>query len=1039
MNLGELSVKKPVTTAMLYLCVVGFGLFSLSRLPLDQYPDIEFPVVAVITSMPGASPEDVENLVTRQIEQAVSTVENVEDVTSISRQGTSMVIIEFAWGVDMDDAEVKVRKNLEIFAESVLPDDAEKPLTFAFDPSLAPVVFMNINGPLDGYRMRQLAEDEIEPYIARLPGVASADVIGGLQREIAVRIHADKLQATGIAPSQIVDALRGANVIVAGGYVDGPKQELTVQTRAQFEDPKELRDVVVGVAGGRPIPLAEVADIVDGFEEQRQIVTTDGKSAVMMAIRRQSDANTVQVAREVFAALPKIEARLPEGVEIVPVFDQADPILKSLANITETAWQAFLLTGLVLLAFLRNWRTSLITVLAIPISVVVAFGVMDALEVSLNMISMSGLALAIGMLVDNGIVVLEAIFQRVEKGEHGIQAAIHGAKEMAMPVVASTLTTVVVFLPILLVEGMAGQLFRDLSLTIAVTLMSSLVVSLSLVPLMASRMLGKGDDTRFAHLLHKLTRFLDYLGPLYSRWLEKALRHPLRLYALVTVAFIGTMALVPVMGVDFFAKNDQSQVQLTVRAEPGISLESMKSRMAEVEAMVRDEVPEATLISSDFGPGEGMSVWSGGSSSQGTIRAKLLPISERTRSQQEIETALMKRFEDLVGLDIEVVVQGLGGGTGDLELKVYAEDLDELRKFGERLRDRVEDVEGTGSVRFSLEAGRPEINVRIDRERLRVLGLSPAVVASTVSTYFQGTDATYYREDGDDIAVKVRAPVEERSDLTRLRMLPVPLPGGGTVPLSSVAAVVDDLGPIDIHRENQRRYGTLYVTAAGIDLGTLTSAVEAAVVELGVPDGMTTEIGGSAQDMQESFVNLFYALLAACVLVYMVMASQFESLIEPFVIMFTIPLALIGVVLALLLTGTTLQVGAMVGLILLAGVVVNNGIVLVDVLKNRRLEGMPLKEAAMEAARTRLRPILMTALTTILGMIPMAIGGGDGAETWAPMGRAVAGGMVVSTLLTLFLVPALYVSVAGRVDRRKARKAAKRAEREAAKAQAMAA
>jgi HAE1 family hydrophobic/amphiphilic exporter-1 len=1026
MNLGELSVRRGITTAMLYLCVAGFGLFSLSRLPLDLYPDIEFPVVAVITSMSGASPEDVENLVSRPIEEAVSTVENVEKVTSTSRQGTSLVLIEFGWGIDMKAAEVEVRKNLEIFAEPVLPEDAEKPLTFAFDPSLAPVVYMNINGPLDGYRLRQLAEDEIAPYLARLPGVASADVIGGLEREISVRVHAERLQAAGIAPSQVVDALRGANVIVPAGYVDDAKQELTIQTRGQFADPLEVRDVVVGVRGGRAVPLSEVADVVDGYEEQRQIVTTDGKSAVMMTIRRQSDANTVQVSRAVRDALPKIAARLPAGVEMVPVFDQAEPILNSLKNITDTAWQAFLLTGLVLLAFLRNWRTSLITLLAIPISVVVAFGVMDALDVSLNMISMAGLALAIGMLVDNGIVVLEATFQRVERGEDAVHAAINGAREMAMPVVASTLTTVVVFLPILLVRGMAGQLFRDLSLTICVTLMSSLVVSLSLVPLMASRMLGKGDDTRLARTLHRWTRFLDHLGPLYTRWLERALDHRKWVYAGVALAFVGSLALVPVMGVDFFAKNDQSHFGLTVRAEPGLSLTEMAERMAEVERLVREQVPEAILISSDFGPGKGMSVWSAGSSSQGTLRVKLRPIAERSRSQQEIENALSQRFRDLVGLDVEVEAEGMTG-SGDLEVKLYAEDLDALRAFGERLRDRVEDIDGAGSVRFSLEAGRPELNLRLDRQRLRVLGLSPAVVANTVSTYFQGTDATYYREGGDDIAVRVQAPKEERADLARLRILPVPLPGGGTVPLASVAKVVDDLGPIDIQRENQRRFGTLSVSAAGVDLGKLTSSVQAAIADLGLPPGFSMEIGGSAQDMQESFANLAWALLAACVLVYMVMASQFESLIEPFVIMFTIPLAVIGVVLALVLTGTTLQVGALVGLILLAGVVVNNGIVLVDVLKNRRLEGMPVRAAAMEAARTRLRPILMTALTTILGMIPLAIGTGDGAETWAPMGRAVAGGMIVSTLLTLFLVPALYLDLAGWVDRRAARKAARRA------------
>ncbi|MCB9594409.1 MAG: efflux RND transporter permease subunit [Sandaracinaceae bacterium] len=1023
-SLGELSIRRGVTTTMVYLCLVGFGLFSLAELPLNRLPDIDLPVIAVVTTYVGASPQDTETLLSEPIERAVASVENVESVRSTSRQGTSIVLISFTWGTDMNWAEVEVRKNLELFAEDLLPDEASRPLTFAFDPSLAPVMFMALDGPMDGHQLRRIATEQVQPYLGRVEGVAAAEVMGGLQREVHVSLQPAWLQANGVSTSDVVDALRGANLVVPSGAVDDGVQRLAIQPTSLFTDVDQIRDVIVGQRGGRAIHLREVASVEDGFEEETHVVTADGEPAVMIAVRKQSDANTVTVARAVTDALPSIEDRLPDGVSLVPLFDESRPILRSIGNLAIVGGQAFLLTGLVLLIFLRSWRTSLITVIAIPTSIVVAFVAMDMMHVTLNLISMAGLALAIGMLVDNGIVVLEAAFQHLEKGATPAEAAVLGAREMGMPLVASTLTTVVVFLPIMLVEGIAGELFRDMVLTITITLLSSLVVALSLIPLMASRMLGEREPGLLERALRRATGFLDRLAPAYERALAWTLGRKKRVLGVSFLAFVGSLAAVPLLGQDFLPAADVSEVRVEVTAAPGTSLDEMRALVGQVETIIRDSVPEADVVTADYGSAEGFAAIFGGTANKGTLRARLPIPTERERTQQQIEAVLTERFQEVPGLEVKLAGFSLGGGGGDIVVKLFSEDLDQLRSFGESLRAELEQVDGVRDARFSMLHGSPQLALQYDRERMRLLGVSPGIVASTVAAYYQGVSATVFRQDGDEHIVRVRADREARRDLDDLRYLPIPVPAGGTVPLGSIATIGDQLGPVDIERENQRRLARIEITRSpDQDLGGLVTRVEQRIATIGVPEGMHVETGGTAEDLRDAFFKLAMALLAALALVYMVMASQFESLLEPFVIMFTVPLSVIGVVGALAITGTSLQVTALVGMILLGGVVVNNGIVLVDVLKRRRAEGMSLHEAALDAGRTRLRPILMTALTTILGMLPLSVGVGDGAETWAPMARAVVGGMTVGTFLTLFVIPVLYTMVAGFRDRRVERRA----------------
>ncbi|MFY0526873.1 efflux RND transporter permease subunit [Archangium gephyra] len=1024
MNLTELSVRRPVTGVMVFLCLTILGVFTFSRLKLDMLPDIEFPLVAIITEYPGAGPDSIEQLVTRPIEAAMASVENVEDINSTSQQGTSLVMVKFAWGTNMQTAEQDVRKNLEIFAQDVLPEDVRRSLTFAFDPALQPVVFLTVNAPGTPHSVRTLAEDMVEPYLARIEGVASAEVIGGTKREIQVRLKPEWLEAYGISAQQVVASLRGANVMIPGGMLRQGRQELNISTNAEFQKVEQVREVVVGQKGGQRVHLRDVADVVDTFEEEASVVRADGRHAVMMAVRKQSDANTVQVARRVIKELEGLQKRMPEGVTLVRVFDQGLPITRALSNLSDSAVLSILLTAAVLLAFLRSWRTSSIVLVSIPLSLLATFAVMDFQGVTMNIISMAGLALAVGMLVDNSIVVLENIFTHLGRGKGPKEAAIDGTREMAMPIAASTLTTVAVFAPILFVPGLAGQLFRDMSLTICISLLASLLVALTLVPLMASLMALNAGQNRLERSMARLTAWLDPLSERYARVLGRALRHRGKVLGATLLVFIAIMGLSPLLGVDFMPKTDNGELRFSVKANPGTSLWTTDELFKQVEAIVHEQVPEAEVVVSQFGGGEGFAALFGQNSYTGSVQVRLPPRSERERSQQEIEEALKEHFKGLAGLEVLPQQQGLAGAGGDVVVKVFGDDLMKVRAYGARLKSRLETMPGTANVTFSMEQGQPELKVELDREQIKLLGLAPAEVASTVSTYFLGTTATMFREDGDEYRVFVRAPREVREDLRRLRALPVSTPLGVTVPLETVAGIEQALGPTAIARENQRRLATINLSSAkGVALGTLIQRVNETIAAEGEEPGISTVVAGTAEDLADSFMALGLAFVVAVVLVYMVMASQFESLLEPFVILFSVPLAVAGVVLALVVSKTTMQVTALIGIILLAGVVVNNGIVLIDVLKTRRLEGHDLVLAAMEAGRSRLRPILMTTLTTVLGMVPLAFELGDGAEMWAPMARGVIGGMTVSTLLTLLVIPVAYVSLAGWVDRRRARKA----------------
>ena len=1059
MNISELSVRRGVTFSMIFLVVLGFGLFSLSRLRLDMYPDITFPMIGVVTTYEGAGPREMEDLVTRPIEGVVTAVEGVKKVGSTSKQGASVVFVEFSWGTDLDQAETDVRKNID-FIKGRLPEDADDPISFAFDPSMQPIVFLGISGPYPETRLRQIAEEKVEPMLERLPGVASADTIGGGKREISVQLDPRRLASAGVSPQQVVNALRMDNVQLPGGTIDQGGWQFTIQAKGRFTSVRQIEEVVVGMRQTVPVRVRDVARVVDGLKEATRLVRVDGKPGILLMVRKQSDANTVQAVRAVLKGIAEVERKAGRGVKLKVIFNQGEFIEKAIGNLSTTAGVAFLFAFLVLFFFLRSFRSSIIVAGAIPISVVATFAIMDAWGLTLNMISMAGLALAIGMLVDNSIVVLENIFSFTERDVEARQAAIQGSKEVATAITASTLTTVVVFLPVLFVPGIAGEMFGDMAITICFSLAASLFVARTGIPLAASRLLKRRHAVGGGVEARSQGWFVPLIGRVYGRVLGWCLRHRKKTLALSALLFAASIGVGTTLPTEFFPENDQGLFEMQIDLPVGSSLETTDAAFRRMEQIIARYVPERAVYNADVGSGEGfMALFAKGPHS-GFMRIKLKHRGERTREQKEIQKDLRKRLNRIPGVTAKMMQPDIFG-SADIEIKVFGHDLVEARKLGARLKDLLAGVEGTADVSFSLEAGKPEISVVLDRSRCTALGLNTAAVSSTISTVFSGKLASVYQEGGTEYDIRVRGPKAMRLDRRDLVTLPIVTPTGASVPLGSIARIGPSVGPATITRQDQQRVVTVSASVPGKDLGGVLKRLNVKLGSFVWPDGFTHKVGGQAEDFKESFMYLGIALLAAILLVYMVMASQFESLLHPFLILFSIPLSFVGVVAALGLTGTSLSVMALIGVLILVGVVVNNAIVFIDTINQTRqaqqqaaqddsqpqlsAEGpyriassedpegalQALLTAVKRAGSRRLRPILMTALTTILGMMPLALELGDGAEAWSPMARAVIGGLTTATFLTLLVIPTLYTSLESFRIRWRARKQRRRQAREA--------
>jgi HAE1 family hydrophobic/amphiphilic exporter-1 len=1016
MRIAQFSVQRPIFTIMVVLIVVLLGAVSLLRLPIDLMPDISYPTISVSCTYENAGPEEIEELITRPIEEAMSAVPGVEEVTSTSAEGLSNVRVTFDWGTDLDAAANDIRDRLDRVIQR-LPEDADRPTLRKFDLASFPVLILGVSSRLDPVQTRQFIENQVEYRLERVPGVAAVDIWGGLEREIHVSLDPAKINALAIPLDQIISQIRQGNVNIPAGVIEKGNLEVTVRTPGEYTDLQQLANTVVAVRQGVPIQLKEVATTEDSWQRITRVVRVNGEAGMRLSINKQSGKNTVEVAKAALKEIAQINRETPQ-IRIVPIINTADYIERSIKNVGTSALYGGVLAVLVLLLFLRNVRSTIIIGTAIPVSIIATFALLYFWGFTLNIMTLGGLALGVGMLVDNAIVVLENIFRLREGGRSLELAAIDGTEEVTSAVIASTLTTMVVFLPLVFVKGMSGVMFKQLSIVVSFALLCSLVAALTLVPMLCAHLLpsnGKpsSDKKSLTRRAFDLSaRFFKALENNYKHLLHVALAH--RPFVVVAaLAVLGSsLLLIRLIGVELMPSTDEGEVRVEGEMQVGTRLGVLDERFREIEKRVNEAVPEMENVVSSIGG----SSWRGGGGHTGNIRIALKPQSQRTRSSDQIAADLRKKLADIPGMIIRTRAgQGLfilrmGTQEGDrIQVEVRGHDLETADRLAQQVKEIVESVEGVTDARLSRESGSPEELILIDRQKAADMNLTVSGIANALQTILSGTTASYYREGGDEFAILVKLQNAERSDLTDILDLTLTNSEGQPVVLRNVVKVGPRSGPVLIERKDQERIITVSADLSGRDMGSVLSEIGDRLRSVPVPPDFSIGFGGDYEEQQKSFHELLLSCILALVLVYMVMACQYESLRDPFVVMFSVPLAAIGVILMLFLTGTTFNIQSFIGCIMLEGIVVNNAILLVDHTNLlRRRDGMSLREAIEEAGRRRLRPILMTATTTVVGLIPLALGLGEGGEAQAPMARAVIGGLLSSTLITLVCVPVVY-------------------------------
>lgn len=1016
MRISDLSIRRPVLTAVVFIFIIIMGLVSLTRLGLDLYPDLNFPVAAVVVNYEGVSPREIENLITRPVEQAMGTVNNIDHITSESQPGSALVLVWFKWGTDMSEATIQMREKLDRI-KPMLPRDADIPMVLKMDPTQIPVLQMGVTGGKDLAELQQIVEDKIQPRLERLEGVASVVTTGGFTREILVQLDSNKLQQYGLSSTAIAGVLRQENLSLASGELTDGGKILFVRTLGELKSIDQLANLPIPLPQGGTVALQDLGLVKDSHKKIRQYTRINGKPSIGIHILKQTGTNIVQVADRVNTELAQLQQELQDdGIEISVAVDNSKFIRDSINQIKQHSLEGAVLSIVVLLLFLRNWRSTIIVGLAIPISVVATFVLLYLKGITLNMMSLGGLALGIGRMVDDSIVVLENIYRHRERGLSLMEAASQGAAEVSNAVIAATLTAIAVFLPMIFVEGIAAELFRQMALTVSFSLLCSLLVSLMLVPMLSSKFLRLEEEKK-RHLawwdraLNWFNRLLSRLDDSYRNLLAWSLDHRKTVVATVLALLLGSGGLVPVLGMEFMPRTDSGEIAVDIKLARGTVLEKTAAVAAYCEQKAR-ELPEARIIFTSVGPsGRGGMVNLSGQSENAQIRIKVGPRSERNRSTDEIVEDLRQRIGAVPGAKISIKMSDTnqGGPVGaPIQINIKGQDLEELARLADEVVKRVKKVPGTREVESNLEASRPELQIYLKREVASQYGLTANQVAAAVKQALAGDTATRFRTGKDEVDVRLALEDDYGLSLARLSTLPISLAGGGAVSLNQVADLAVNLGPTSIKREENARVVTVSAENVGRDLGSVTEDIKKALADFRLPPDYVLEYGGQNKEMMESFVSLAQALLLAVVLVYLVMAAQFESFLYPFIIMFSLPTTFIGVVAGLALTGRAFSVNAFIGVIMLVGIVVSNAIVLVDYINILRERGQERRQAILTAGHTRLRPILMTTLTTVLGMIPLALGIGEGAEAEAPLATVVVGGLTTSTLLTLVFVPVVY-------------------------------
>ncbi len=1014
MNLPRLCVQRPVATSMAALIVIIVGLFALSRLPIDLLPDVALPTLTIRSSYSNASPEEMERLVTEYVEEAVSLVSGVTEISSESGEGSSNVRVRFAWGVDLDAATNEVRDRLDRVADE-LPEDMPRPQIQKFDISSSPIVQLGVSARLEPVELTDLVENQILYRLERLPGVAAVEIWGEYDRQIRVELDAGRVRALGLPLNAVVEALRDANINLPAGQVDQGRYEVTVRTPGEFTSVEQIADTIVMSGPAGVVRVRDIAEIRDTNADLTRIVRIAGELGLRLAVRKQSEANTAEVARLVLAEVDEINRAFPQ-VTLAPVSNQGAYIEQSIRNVARSILYGGGLAILVLLIFLRNIRSTLVIAVSIPLSVVATFALVYLGGFTLNLMTLGGLALGIGMMVDNSIVVLENIYRRRhELGEDRTTAAVVGAGEVSTAIVASTVTTLVIFLPLAFAQGVSGALFQEMAIVVAFSLVVSLFVALTLVPMLSSRLLrnGHASDRRPALLERVGGRVFAAIEGFYLGVLRDALRARLATVGLAFGMLALAVLLVPAIGTEFLPPSDEGEVRVSGEMEVGTRLDLVDRQTRLIESIVFPRIPElaASVVS------VGASGWNPGDAAEGSIQISLVPLRERDRSNTEIADDLRRELESRVpGMTIRTrapqgqrMLERLVGGEDGLTLEIRGFELETLDALAAEAARVIAGVPGITDVTVSRESGVPQELVRIDRDKAADLGVSVERIASTLETALGGTRAGQFREAGQEHEILVRLRDARSLPLEQILDLTVRSDRGDDVSLRNLVTIDAGRGPLLIERKDQQRYSSVRANVSGRDLGSIAQDVLERLEDIPRPIGYDFVLAGAYEEQQRSFRELQIMFLLAIVLVYMVLATQYESLRDPVVVMFSVPTAAVGVVVTLYLTGTTLNIQSYIGCIMLGGIVVNNAILLVDQAgRLRREEAMPGRDALIEAGRRRLRPILMTSLTTVLGLMPLALGIGEGADAQAPLARAVVGGLLFSTLVTLVLVPAVY-------------------------------
>lgn len=1038
MSIYGSAVKRPIMTILCFVAVVILGLFSLRSLPIDLYPDIDTNTIMVMTTYQGASAQDIEQNVTRPLENVLNSVNNLKHITSKSRENISVITLEFEYGKDIDVLTNDVRDKLDMVS-SALPDGAETPVIFKFSTDMIPILLLSVQADESTPGLYKILDEAIANPLARVNGVGSVSISGAPKREIHVYVDPARLEAYNLTVEQISSIIGAENRNIPGGSFDIGSETYALRVQGEFSSADQMRDIVVGSYGGRNIFLKDVARIDDSIEERAQTTFNNGRQGAMIVIQKQSGANSVEISEEVVKMLPNLTKRLPSDVKVGIIVDTSDNIRNTIDSLVETVLYALLFVVVVVFIFLGRWRATIIITITIPISLIASFIYLYATGNSLNIVSLSALSISIGMVVDDAIVVLENVTTHIERGADPKQAAVHGTNEVAVSVIASTLTLIAVFFPLTLVTGMTGVLFRQLGWMATIMMIISTVCALSLTPMLCSLLLRRViNHGRIYRLLYTpIERGLDGFDNGYARILGLVVRHRLITVLLCLGIFIGSLFLMKSVGTEFFPTADDARLSVKLEMPIGTRAEVTKDVTGKLVEEWQQKYPEIQVINYTTGTASSDNVF-GSLQDNGphivSMNIRLTNPGDRQRSSTEIARLMrqdLKNYPEYKKTQVTVGGNQGMGGEASIDYEIYGYDFTETDSVASRLRNELLKIPGTADVRISRSDYQPEYQVDFDREKLAMYGLNLTTAANVLRNRINGATSSYFREDGEEYDIKVMYAPENRTSLEDIENIQIFNNSGTAVRVRDVGKVVERFTPPTIERKDRERIITVSTYVQDVPMSQVVEASQKVIDGMDIPQGIQIQLAGSYEDQQDSFGDLLTLAALIIILVYIVMAAQFESYTYPAIIMTSLLFAFSGVFIILYLTGHTLNVMSMIGAIMLIGIVVKNGIVLIDYISLNRERGMSIRRAVIDGGRSRLRPVVMTTLTTILGMVPMAVGTGQGAEMWRPMGTAVIGGLTVSTILTLLFVPVLYCIFAGRGVKRKRRKNRKRLKKSA--------